>query len=237
MNAVERIIHRWTIDERLKLRAVAKLSHLRVELLDGELLEKSDDGGALHGGPHRWTFDEFIALREDPAFAALDSEVFDGEVTDRRGRATNGGGGSRRLAEQLRPNFAAADGFIVHERMPLRFDQHTVLVPDVALTCGTGPNGGSGEDWLLLVDVAHHWHREVVEARARCMARHRVAEYWHVDPVRRAPSSSRWRITGSRSGSMICSSEAPVGPLQPSNDPIHALERQQLRHAEHRARR
>ena len=119
MNAVERIIHRWTIEERSKLRTIPKLGHLKVELLDGELLEKSDTGGALHGGPHRWTFDEFIALREDPAFAALDLEVFDGEMTDRTRRVSNDRGGPRRLAEQLRANFAVADGFTVHERTPL----------------------------------------------------------------------------------------------------------------------
>lgn len=185
MHTLERLIHRWTIEERTKLRAVAKLSHLKVKLLDGELLEKSDDGGALHGGPHQWNYDEFVALREDPAFAELDLEVLDGELIYCRGRVRDDREGPRRLAQRLRASFAVADGFAVHERMPLCLDLHTAVVPDVALTYGTAPSGGRRQEWLLLVDVAHDWPPDLCDARARWMARHRVAEYWYVDPARR----------------------------------------------------
>ena len=84
------------------------------------------------------------------------------------------------------------------------------MVPDVALTYHEKPGGGSDEEWLLLVDVAHNWPHEVVEARARCMARHRVAEYWHADPVRREVQARQhperdwafepsWRFAANRS--------------------------------------
>lgn len=200
MTTPDSLIHRWRVDAYRLLKGLP-VPRLQVELLEGELYEMSDRGGALHGGPHRWTYDEYMFLVRAPELQQLDERVvlIDGELVDVPLRAEGAGALAERIARPLTEKLHRRyDHYNVRTRPYLMLDYQTAVRPDVAITYDPPAVMGQNE-WLLLVDVTAGETTLLDELRRDLYARHRVAEYWHVNAAETCVSVYRhpkrdWRV-------------------------------------------
>jgi hypothetical protein len=200
MTAPDSLVHRWRVDDYRLLKALT-VPRLQVELLEGELHELSDRGGALHGGPHRWTYDEYMLLVGSPEARQLAEGMIliDGDLVDVPVRPSVAETLADRIARPLTERLLRRyDHYHVRTLPYLMLDYQTAVRPDVAVTFDPPAVMGQKE-WLLIVDVTDGETTLLNELRRDLYARHRVAEHWHVNLADRCVSVHRhperdWRV-------------------------------------------
>ncbi len=201
--------HRWTVEEYEHLALGGGLD-TRVELIEGEILDKWTDGRA-----HRWTLEEYERLAEHGGFHPdLRVELLDGEVVDKMSpQGTPHATAVRAVETTLREAFGPeAD---VRTQLPFTLADGSEPEPDVAVVPGTFRDyrRAHPREALLVVEVADSTLALDRTRKQALYAKAGVPEYWIVNvpdaclEVYRGPSGEAYRTK------QTLGPEATVAPL------------------------
>jgi Uma2 family endonuclease len=179
MQTAPELTHRrFTVDEIDRMRELGMLPQTGLELIGGELVEKSG-----RAAPRRWTYDEYVELGEAGIIASNErTELVNGEII----RMTPVGHRHIAIVDRLNAFFSAslAGRAIVRVQSPLKFSEVDAPYPDVVLLrpradfYAERPAGPW--DALLVVEVAD---TSIAADREKALmyARAAIPEYWIVD--------------------------------------------------------
>ncbi|MGH9838115.1 MAG: Uma2 family endonuclease [Blastocatellia bacterium] len=168
---------KWTVDEYHKIADAGLFLNKRVELIEGEVLDRYQDPDPRL---HLWTSEEYYRLAEAGLFDGKRVELIGGRIIEMSAQSMPHVKAVKRSVRALEKAFG--EGWFAQNQAPLNLDDWdgaSLPEPDVAIIAGEEDDyDDHPTEAALVLEVAYSTLRYDRNTKAGLYAKSGVADYW-----------------------------------------------------------